>query len=484
MAAASGILLVALFPRFNLTYFAPLALVPLLLAIDIEPRSGGRFLLGAVAGWIFWGGTCYWIYGVMHQYGHVPASGAAALFAGFFLVKGLHLGLFAWLAGGLLRRAWAIPAVAAVWVAVEGTHSYAGFTWLMLGSAATNMSVLARLAPFTGVVGMSFALLLMNVAVALALRRRPKHHLAWLLLLPLLYLLPPLPEPRTGDRVALLLQPNISEEEIFSNTWTRERTEELLARLALLSHSRVEAGERPDLIIWPENPAPFYFYTDPLFRSTAQNIARAEKTYFLFGTVAFRDAQEREPLNSAVLLGPQGEEIARYDKIDLVPFGEFVPWPLGSLVEKVTREAGDFVPGDKVVVAGAGPGRIGTFICYEAAMGRAVRKFAAGGAEVLVNISNDGWFGRSAAREQHLLIARMRAIENGRWLLRATNTGLTAAIDPAGRVTALLPPDRPGELAARFDYRPATTLYTRWGDWFWWLTIAATAAAKILERLR
>src|SRR5262249_46438550 len=154
------------------------------------------------------------------------------------------------------------------------------------------------------------------------------------------------------------------------------------------------------------------------------------------------------------------------------PFGEFVPWPFGHLVEKVTKEAGDFVAGNQVIVARSGERRIGTFICYESVFGRGVAKFADAGAEVLVNISNDGWFGRPAAREQHLLTARMRAIENGRWLLRSTNTGVTVTIDPAGRLRAALPIDRPGVLEARFDYIGRKTLYTRWGDWFWWLTVA------------
>jgi apolipoprotein N-acyltransferase len=159
-------------------------------------------------------------------------------------------------------------------------------------------------------------------------------------------------------------------------------------------------------------------------------------------------------------------------------------WPFGHLVEKITREAGDFVAGDKVVVARAGGHSVGTFICYESVFAGGVRKFVAGGAELLVNISNDGWFGESAARDQHLLIARMRAIENARWLLRATNTGITVAIDPAGRVRASLPVDRPGVLDARFDYESRTTPYTRWGDWFWWATVAASIAACVERKDR
>jgi apolipoprotein N-acyltransferase len=165
-------------------------------------------------------------------------------------------------------------------------------------------------------------------------------------------------------------------------------------------------------------------------------------------------------------VGPDGAVISRYDKVNLLPFGEFVPWPLGALTRKISTEAGDFEPGDKVVVSPLGGHKVGTFICYEAVFPRYVRRFAAAGAEVLINISNDSWFGKSQARYQHLRVVRMRAAENRRWILRATNDGVSAVIDPAGRVVNAEPEFR--EVAARmqFDYRNDLTIYTRFGDWF------------------
>ncbi|MGH9577541.1 MAG: hypothetical protein ACRD3R_08895, partial [Terriglobales bacterium] len=296
LAALTGILLVATFPAPNLTYLAPLALAPLLLALSFEPSPGWRFLLGCVSGWIFWGGVCYWIYWVLNVHGHIPAPGAAALFTGFFLVKGLHLGAFAWLAGRGLDHPWAIPAVAAAWVAIEGTHPYAGFTWLMLGNAAAGMAVLARLAPWTGVAGISFVLAMMNVAVALAVAGRPRKHLAWLLAVPLLYFLPKLPDAAATTHSARLVQPDILEEEIYAGSWDQDRARKVLDQLSALSSAKSPA-ERPGLIIWPENPAPLYFYNDPLFRSYTQEIAQKQNAYLLFGTVAFRDREARQPLN-------------------------------------------------------------------------------------------------------------------------------------------------------------------------------------------
>ena len=154
------------------------------------------------------------------------------------------------------------------------------------------------------------------------------------------------------------------------------------------------------------------------------------QAYLLFGTVA--DTPKGQPLNSAVLLTPAGDLVDRYDKIDLVPFGEYVP-EFFSWVNRISQEAGDFVPGTRVVVSPLGPQKEGTFICYESVFPQEVRKFVQGGATVLINISNDGYFGHSDARWQHLAIVRMRAAENRRWILRATNNGVTASIDPAGQ---------------------------------------------------
>ena len=156
--------------------------------------------------------------------------------------------------------------------------------------------------------------------------------------------------------------------------------------------------------------------------------------------------------------------------------------PFSYFIDKVTLETGDFVPGTEIAVARLGEHQVGTFICYESVFARGVRRFVDGGAEVLVNISNDSWYGRSAARDQHLLIARMRAIENARWLLRATNDGVTSIIDPAGRVVVALPSFEEGVLAGRFNYSSRITWFTRFGEWFWWIVAWAAAAFGVATR--
>jgi len=151
--------------------------------------------------------------------------------------------------------------------------------------------------------------------------------------------------------------------------------------------------------------------------------------------------------------------------VNLVPFGEFVPWPFG-FANKISTEVGDFAAGRQVVVSSAGSHKIGTFICYESVFPNFVRQFARGGAEALFNISNDGWFGNSAARQQHLTIVRMRAAENRRWILRSTNDGITGAIDPAGRVRGTLPLYTQATSYTGFSYISEQTFYTKHGDWF------------------
>src|SRR5664279_2196715 len=212
-----------------------------------------------------------------------------------------------------------------------------------------------------------------------------------------------------------------------------------------------EPGQPPSIIVWPEVPAPLYYFEDAVLRGYVDNLARTAKAYVLLGIVAHTPGGAL--LNSAALISPDGAPVSRYDKVNLVPFGEFVPWPFG-FANKISTEVGDFTAGNRVVVSPVGTHKIGTFICYESVFPGFLRKFAAGGAEVLFNISNDGWFGKSAARAQHLSMVRMRAAENRRWILRSTNDGITATIDSAGRLRGTLP-----------LYTEATS-YTQFGDWF------------------
>jgi apolipoprotein N-acyltransferase len=478
LAFATSALLIVTFPKFNITLLAPVALTPLLLATAREPRPWRRFLLGWSCGLVYWIGVCYWIQFVLSFHGGMGDVEGWAVFLLFCVTKALHMGVFALLAGIVMRRWWAIPAVAALWVAVEVTHGPLGFAWLALGNAGIGMSIPLRLAPFTGVYGLSFVFMMMATALALAILRRPRRELLWLAPLPLLALLPPMPPAERGRDTALLLQPNISETE----EWTRESADRMQRRQVWLTirAATEEPGNPPSIVVWPEVPAPLYYFEDARFRGYVDNLARAIHAYVLLGIVAHQP--DGAPLNSAVLVSPDGVPVSRYDKVNLVPFGEFVPWPFEWLTRKISTEAGDFAAGKRVVVSPVGDHKIGAFICYESVFPNFVRKFADQGAQVLFNLSNDGWFGKSAAREQHLEIVRMRAAENRRWILRSTNDGITAVIDSAGRLRGTLPLYTEATSYSGFTYISDRTVYTRWGDWFPLLCaiFAATSVVAVL----
>jgi apolipoprotein N-acyltransferase len=458
----------------------------LLIACAREVGWKMRFLQGWAGGFVFWFGVCYWIQFVLEVHGGLGRWGGWATFLLFAILKGLHMAVFTALAGFLMSSSrvnglWAMPVVAALWTGLERTHGELGFTWLQLGNAGVDMDITLRLAPYTGVYGLSFVFAMLGCALALAAMRRPRVQLSWLAALLLLPVLPDLPARTAGTEAVLVVQPNIDSETQF----TEGSLAVLERNLAVLS--RPAGAGSPGavlpgigLIVWPEAPAPFYLSSDA-FRNYAGAIARASHSYFLFG--ALGTAPDGAPLNSGVMEGPDGVVLDRYDKINLVPFGEFVP-PVFGWVNRITHEAGDFEPGRRVVTFPVDGHKLGVFICYESAFPDLVRQFTNAGAQVLVNLSNDGYCGTSAAREQHLSLVRMRAAENRRWILRATNDGITALVDPGGRVIERLPILQQMSATMRVNYENSLTPYARHGDWFAWGCLGLGLAGAVAGMLR
>lgn len=459
LCVLTGVLLALLFPPAALHVLAPFALTPLLFAVAGVESGRRRFLYGWAGGFVFWFILCNWIQYVLEAHGGMGKIGGWGSFLLFCILKALHMAVFSWLVGPLMKKPYVIPAVAALWTGLERTHGTFGFAWLDLGNAGINMAVPLRLAPAVGVYGLSFLFAMMSAAAACLLLRAPRVRLLPLLALPLLWLLPAIQQNTAKPDRALVIQPNVDPETLWTSL-TQYSTEQQLTRLS-------NALKAP-LVIWPELPAPLYFYGDRQFHDDAVSIAQNHEA-FLFGTVAY--TAQHEPLNSAVLLGSDGREIARYDQTTLVPFGEYVP-PLFSWVNRITKETSDFVPGHDIKVMPAVGHRFGTFICYESAFPDLVRQFTKQGADVLVEMSNDGYFAHLPAREQHLLLGRMRAVENRRFIIRATNDGITAVIDPAGRIVQQLPQFT--EVASRIAYGgvKANTFYAEHGDWFAWSCLA------------
>jgi len=254
-----------------------------------------------------------------------------------------------------------------------------------------------------------------------------------------------------------------------------------------LDRMSIAAGQKDHgLVVWPEVPAPFSLsQTD--FARRAQQIARDSRSNFLLGVVGWEPGADGRlgAYNSAAMINPEGRVEFHYDKIHLVPFSEYVPWrDFFWFAKNLTGIAGDFRSGTRYAVGDLPGGQFSVFICYEAVFPSEVRRFVLGGASLLINLSNDGWFGRSAAPAQHLEMARVRAVETRRWLLRDTNNGFTASIDPYGRIVARMAPDIRGVLDAPYAFRRDATLYTRWGDWLPELCVAVSLILLLTALLR
>jgi apolipoprotein N-acyltransferase len=490
----SAILQIVIFPLPNLYVLSWIAIAPLLVAIlrarkpetlqlrgeaKLRPATPTQaFFLGYLCGIIWYVGTCYWIYSTMKQFGGINAAGAAGLLLLFSLYLALYHGLFGLVISLLAKSSVRLAMVLSpfVWVAVELVRTrLTGFPWDLLGITQVDNIPVARIARFTGVYGVSFEILVVNAAIATAFMlrrsRRRRLLLASLGAALVLQLARWVPMPAfPADRTALLVQENIPV--LDSTDWTRQYFDDTLADLSRLSQTST-TGERrhPELIVWPESPAPFYT-GDPLFRTAVTQLASSAHAWVLAGGIGVQNASmspqhATEIFNSAALVSPDGEWIARYDKIHLVPFGEYVPFKRWlSFAGGLTKEVGDFSRGVSRQPLQAGDQKLGVFICYESIFPDDIRQFVNQGAQVLVNISNDGWYGDSGAYAQHLKQARMRAVENASWLLRDTNTGVTASIDPYGRVVQTVPRKVRTALAASYGLSNDTTFYTRHGDWF------------------
>ena len=391
-----------------------------------------------------------------------------------------------------------------------------GFPWDLLGIAQVDNIPLARIATVTGVYGLSFEIMVVNTALAAAFVIRGERGqrskrtplllaaVAAVVVLQAGRLISPPPVPT--DHVARLVQANVPI--LQGSDWTKEYFENTLRDLSMVSlnnpaqdqngsgccrdfhpfHPSIPATPHLDLIVWPESPAPFYT-SDPAFRDSVSNIAREAQSWMLVGSLGVRNASETpehatQLYNSASLVSPGGDWTGRYDKIHLVPFGEYVPFKrIFSFAGGLTKEVGDFSSGTSRAPLAAGSSKLGVFICYESIFPDEIRQLAANGAQVLVNISNDGWYGDSGAYAQHLKQARMRAVENNRWLLRDTNTGVTAAIDPYGRVVASIPRKIRAALDANYALTNVTTFYTRHGDWFAYLCAIISLAGLLFHFL-
>jgi len=470
--------------------------VGVLLMMVLSSRPRVAYFCGHVHALAFVVASVPWIAEVLAIHGGMSRVAGWAVLLLIAMTWGVLTGGFALAVNRVARRSLTGACVAApfLWVTFEFARAHLpeiSFPWNLLGYSVAQNLAFAQLSTLTGIYGLSFVMAAFNALLAWAdaaktvnmTRRFMPILLATVFLVGVGYGGVQLVPAARAQHFARAVQPNFPEVDSYESNWFADHAGDLKELEELSLAGSVHSA---DLIVWPEAPAPFS-WLDNHFSKLASSLATRAGHPFLAGVIEWKTETSanghtvQAPYNSAVLVDPQGQRVFVYDKRHLVPFGEYEPFTLiHRVVQSVSDEVGGFHKGN-VASVGALPGgyKFGVYICYEAIYPNEVRDFAAKGANLLINISNDGWFGKSAAAEQHLRMAGLRAVENRRWVLRVTNSGLTAAIDPYGRIYQSMPWDVRGAIDLPYDFRTDKTFYTRLGDWFAWMCVAVSVILLI-----
>jgi apolipoprotein N-acyltransferase len=499
LASFSGVLLALSFPKFGHPAAAWVALVPLLLALrGFAPLGrpapvpvGRAFLLGWWAGLVYFGGTVYWTSGVLAQFGGLPMP--VAVFA-MLLLAG-YLALYP--AGVAAVTAQCLPAfgdrataiVPAAWAATEFMRGalFGGFPWVPLGNSQVDVLPIAQLASVVGVYGLSACVAAVNVAVVTAFLSSGRRRLVTVAAAALAIvtagawgswriaraeLLADAPPLRVG-----LVQANIAQDD----KWDPRQARRIITTYMAMSRDVVKRGA--EFVIWPESSTPAMFEEDPAINETVRTLATELRVPLLFGSDQFERGARPRYYNSAFLVGPDGRTQAVYRKIQLVPFGEFFPFQEWlSFVSPLVERAAPFAAGAEVVMLPAGTHRASTAICYEVVYPRLARKAVLAGSELLTTITNDAWYGETSAPFQHFAMAAMRSIEQGRYLARAANTGISGIVDPYGRVTARSRVFEQVGIVGEVRFIQAFTVYGMAGDVVPWASLAVVGVALATSR--
>jgi apolipoprotein N-acyltransferase len=501
LAAASGLLLALSFPKFGHPALAWIALAPLLVAL-VGTTLRRAFALGFVAGAIYFAGTLYWITRVMAMYGDMAFWVAVLINAALIVYQSLFPAIFALVVRRIVvaHGPRALMAAPLVWVATElgRTHIFTGFPWVLLGYSQTSVLPIAQFASLFGVYGVSMLVASMSAALALSFissvlsprALRPlRSYAPVLIVLAIVMGVAAWGSHRAataewthgGEAIRVgLIQGNIDQDEKIQT-----------GRAAGIFHdyldmSRQAIREGAGFVIWPESSTPFRFEDDLLAAARIRTLAQQAGVPILFGSDQFVRGAGGAPTtfyNAAFLVRPDGTTGGVYRKMHLVPFGEYVPAKkLLFFAAPLVQAVSDFSAGEDATLLPVAGHLVSTAICYEVVYPDLVRRFVAGGSEMLTTITNDAWFGPTSAPYQHFEQASMRAIEEGRYLVRSANTGISGIVDPYGRVIARSGIFQPAVVVGDARFLKTSTFYARHGDILAYASVLATVALLLIAR--
>jgi apolipoprotein N-acyltransferase len=465
--------------------------VPLLYAVVRSTSGRQAFVLGWISQTVAWLLMVPWVVRVMSHYGGLPYLTGVAIFVAMSLYLGLYGAVFALVVYRLKLRERFLPwlLVPLAWAAIELARTYllTGFPWNLIGAAIVDYTPLIQIDRFAGPYLLGCLVLLPGVTIAWLITQRAAGALRLMVasavgIVMLVwwatgYVREKVARLDTRDEIhlAALLQPNISQE----MRWNDANVIEIFQRMMTLTEAA--ANEGANVVIWPESTVPLSYAVTNFYRDSIEAISASRNIDVILGSVA-EDPSQPDKLWNAAFLVSGGKTIGHYDKIRLVPFGEYVPLrKMLFFAQKLVHAVGEFEFGTKDSPL-CGKHAYGPAICYEVVYPQITRTQVLHGADVLVTITNDAWYDGTSAPRQHLNQARLRAVEDDRWLLRAATTGISAWIDPTGHVLREIPMGREGILLAKFATKTTMTPYVRFGDWFAYLSCAIVIIALVARR--
>ena len=462
LALFTSLFFILSLPKPNLWFCAWLAFVPLLISIE-KKQFKGAFLAGWVAGTVAFMGVLYWIVPTFLAAGLSYFIGGISCLA-LSLYLGLYWGVFFGLATLIFRRfgeTGSIFLCAALWVGLEylRTYLFTGFPWALLGYSLWKVPFLIQISEWTGVYGVSFLIILFNLNLFFLLKKKFKL-IPWTVFFILvgtnLVLLPRNGAKKENIKTITILQGNIDQ----YKKWSDEFVHEILDTYGSLVQG--ESVKNSDLVLWPESALPGWFPDEFFIENWIRTVVKKSNRYHLVGAVT----DYNHATNSAFLFSPEGSVLDRYDKNHLVPFGEFVPLPF--LFGKITplNMLGNFSKGKEGKILEIPNLKMGVTICYEAIFPNLVRKQVNEGANLLINMTNDGWYLDTAAPLQHFGMNVFRAVENRRFLVRSANTGISGVILPSGEIGVRSALNQKSAFQVQVTPLQKKTFYSQYGDLF------------------